>query len=157
MWTQWIQLMKNYSRDTLFMRLPLGTNTSLLGCFCCWWRHCLLSISVYFPLSFFVVFMLLASACTLHLPYLTSYLPTFCYLTSYLTLPHILPFITLPCTLPYLIFCLTLPYVLPFVTLPYLTFCRSLPYLTLRLTLPYFLPYLTISFTLHFALPYFTS
>ncbi len=27
------------------------TNTSLLSCFCCW--HCLLSIVVYFPLSFF--------------------------------------------------------------------------------------------------------
>ncbi len=28
-------------------------NTSLLRCFCCWWHHCLLSIVVYFPLSFF--------------------------------------------------------------------------------------------------------
>ncbi len=57
-----------------------GTNTSLLSCFCCWWRHCLLSIIVYFPLSFFVGFMLLALDHTLHLPYLTSFLRTFCYL-----------------------------------------------------------------------------
>ncbi len=118
-------------------KMCLATNTSLLSCFYCWWRHCLLSIIAHFPLSFFVVFMLLTSARTLHLPHLTSYLPTFCYITSYLTLPHILPFVTLPCTLPYL------------------TFCHSLPYLCL--TLPYFLPYLTISLTLHFALPYLTS
>ncbi len=56
------------------------TNISLLSCFCCWWFHCLLSIIVYFPRSFFVVFMLSALARTLHLPYLTSYLPTFRYL-----------------------------------------------------------------------------
>ncbi len=33
----------------------LVTNTSLLSYFCCWWRHCLLSTGVYFPLSFFAV------------------------------------------------------------------------------------------------------
>ncbi len=56
-------------------------------------------------------------------------------------------------TLPYLISSfLSLPYLVP-----YLTFCLSLPYLTLHLTLPYFVPYLTMSPTLHFALPYLTS
>ncbi len=60
--------------------------------------------------------MLLASARTLHLPYLTSDLPTFRYLTSYLTLPHILPFITLPCTLRFAFRYLTLPYHISYLT-----------------------------------------
>ncbi len=75
---------------------PLWTNTSLLSCFCCWWHHCLLSAIG------FVVFMLLASTCTLHLPYLTSYVPTFRYLTSYLTLRYLTLYLTLPYILPYL-------------------------------------------------------
>ncbi len=127
------------------------TNTSVLSCFCCWWRHCLLSIIVYFPLSFFVVFMLLASAGTLHLPYLTSYLPTFRYLTSYLTsyltfhYLNVEPYLTLHFALPYL----TLYFAFHYLTLPYLIsyfmFCLTLPYLLLfltltNLTLPYVLP-----------------
>ncbi len=129
----------------------LKTNTSLLSCFCCWWRHYLLSIIVYFPLSFFVV--------SCYWRQLVPYI--------YLTLPLIfLPFVTLHLTLPYLISYLSLPYLVP-----YLTFCLTFPYLTLHfafryltlpyvlpyLTLPYFLLYLTISLTLHFALPYLTS
>ncbi len=76
-----LQLKHQYIAPELFLLLM----TSLFTFY-----HCLLSA------IFCVVFMLLASARTLHLPYLTSYIPTFCYLTSYLTLPHILPFITLP-------------------------------------------------------------
>ncbi len=93
-------------------------------------------VIVYFLLSFLVVFMLLASARTLHLPYLTTYLPTFHYLTSYLTFHYL----TLPLTLPYL----TLHHILPFITLPCPLLYPTLPYL-----LPYILPYL--------ALPYLTS
>ncbi len=65
----------------------------------------------------FCCFHVIGIGCTLHLPYLTSYLPTFHYLTSYLTLPYILPFVTLPCTLPYLTFCLTLRFVFHYLTL----------------------------------------
>ncbi len=39
--------------------------------FRCWWRLCLLSSVVYFPLSFFVVFLLLASS----VPYIYLTLP----------------------------------------------------------------------------------
>ncbi len=126
----WIFYKKKLSRRT-YLSPPGGeveTNTSLLNCFCCWWRHCLLSTGVYFPLSFFVLFMLLALAHTIHL-----------------TLPHIfLPFVTLHLTFRYLTLYLTSPYILPYLILPYV-----LPVVTL--------PYLTISLTLHFALPYLTS
>ncbi len=48
------------------------TNTSLLSCFCCWWHDCLLSIVVYFPLSFFAsvlsFFYLLYLLLTLYIP-----------------------------------------------------------------------------------------
>ncbi len=128
------------------------TNTSLLSCFCCWWRHCLLSIVVYFPLSF------LSFSCywhprTLHLPYLTlPYLLPYvlpCLALPYLILPYLLPYI-LP-YLPYL-----LPYILPYLTLRFtlaLTLPYLLPYLTFYLTLPYILPYLTLSYILPYILP----
>ncbi len=101
------RVLNEYIAPELFLLLM----TSLFAFY-----HCLLS-----PIIF----------CRFHVigvPYIyfTSYLPTFCYLASYLTLPHILPYLT---------FCLTLPY---------LTFCLSLPYLTL----PYVLPYLTLHLTL---------
>ncbi len=117
---------------------------------------------VYFLISFFVVFVLLASS--------LSYI----YLTLSCTLPHILPFVTLHPTLPFILPYHTLPLTLRF-ALPYLTlrltlpitlhFALSyltLPYLSSYITLPRTLPYLTLPYlvpylTLHFALPYVTS
>ncbi len=77
-------------------------------------------------------------------------------LTSYYTLPHILPFVILHLTLPYLIFYLSLSYILPYLTwnltlhfaLPYFS-----PYILPFVTLPYLISYLTFCLTL----PYLTS
>ncbi len=107
--------------------------------FRCWWRHCLLSSVLYFPLSFFVIFMLLASS----VPYI------------YLTLPHILPFVTLHLTLPYLIFYLLLPHMLPYLT-SYLTVCYFTSYVNLPYILPYLTLHLTLLLTLHIAFCYLT-
>ncbi len=106
------------------------TNTSLLS------YSVVDDVIVYFPLSFFVILVLLGHPSA-----------TYIYLTSYCTLPHILPFVTLHLTLPYHIFCLLLPYLTLHFTLPYLIsyhmFC-----LTLSLTLPFALPYLTLPYIL---------
>ncbi len=83
-------------------------------------------------------------------PYPTFTLPYF--ISSYLSLPYILPYLISYLLLPYLV-----PYLKLHFALPYPTLCFAFRYLILHLTLPYFLPYLTISLTLHFALPYLTS
>ncbi len=108
--------LRNRSKSMIRAAKPVVANMYMRQIHCSWAVFVVDDVIVYFPLSFFVVFMLLASAHTyiyLTLPHI--FLP--CYLTSYLTLPHILPFVTLP-------------YVLPFVILP------VLPYLTSYLTIP---------------------
>ncbi len=63
-------------------------------------------------------------------------------LTSYLTVPYVLPYCTLRLTLLYLTSYLTL---LSYLTLPYVLSYHT-SYLTLCLTLPYVLPYLTLPY-----------
>ncbi len=123
----WGNTETNYKGENVQEACTTTNTSSLPSCFCCWWRHCLLSAIIFcrfhvigvgqYPT--FTLPYLISSYLSLPyiLPYLTSYLPTFRYLTSYFTLPHILPHI-----LPYLILPLTLGF--------------ALPYLTSRLTLP---------------------
>ncbi len=135
--------------------------------FRCWWRHCLLStvFTFRFPLSFFVIFVLLASSIPyIYLtlprtvtPYIVLLLPS--YLTSHFALPYLTSYLTLPYFLPYLFPFVTLPSLTSYLTLP-LSLCFTLPYrpsyLMFCLTLPYLLPYILPYLTLHFALPCLT-
>ncbi len=113
--------------------------------------HCLLSAIIFChfhvigvnPYPTFTLPYLVSSYLSLPyiLPYLTSYL-TFHYLTLYLTLPYIC--LTLRFAFCYLILRLTLPYLLPYI-------CFALPYI-----LTYLTSYFTFCPTLHFARPYLT-
>ncbi len=106
-----------------------------------WAVFVVVDVIVYFLLSFFLLF-----SCYWRRPVSTFTLPYL--ISSYLSLPYILPYLTLPYHISYLTFGLALPYVLTYLTLPYI-----LPYLILPLTSRFALPYLTLSYIL----PYLTS